>query len=159
MITLKSFYVSVLVLLKLCLKASAILTCATVQTVQCKRTTSDRDLRLYGVINELASGYGNFCTECKSRKVNETCYNCLKMFREKVRAKCDDVKAYRNHNPLYWPPLSPMAFLICAAVWLQLAKCLFLLNSLAIGYNWLEIVPHFEVILYRICKCRLISES
>jgi len=70
-------------------------------TVQCKKTTSDRDLRLYGVINELASGYGNFCTECKSRKVNETCYNCLKMFREKVRAKCDDVKAYRNHNPLY----------------------------------------------------------
>jgi len=69
--------------------------------VQCKKTTSDRDLRLYGVINELASGYGNFCTECKSRKVNETCYNCLKMFREKVKAKCDDVKAYRNHNPLY----------------------------------------------------------
>ena len=73
----------------------------TIITVQCKKTTSDRDLRLYGVISELASGYGNFCTECKSRKVNESCYNCLKMFREKVRAKCDDVKAYRNHNPLY----------------------------------------------------------
>jgi len=34
-----------------------------------RRSTSERDARLYGVINELASGYGNFCTECKSRKV------------------------------------------------------------------------------------------
>lgn len=69
---------------------------------QNKKSTSERDVRLYGVINELASGYGNFCTECKSRKVNDTCYNCLKMFREKVKAKCDDVKAHRNvHSPMF----------------------------------------------------------
>lgn len=68
---------------------------------QSRKSTSERDVRLYGVINELASGYGNFCTDCKSRKVNDTCYNCLKMFREKVKAKCEDVKAYRNHNPLF----------------------------------------------------------
>ena len=36
---------------------------------QGRRSTTERDARLYGVINELASGYGNFCTECKSRKV------------------------------------------------------------------------------------------
>jgi hypothetical protein len=36
-----------------------------------RRSTSERDARLYGVINELASGYGNFCTECKSRKVSD----------------------------------------------------------------------------------------
>lgn len=34
-----------------------------------RRSTNERDARLYGVISELASGYGNFCTECKSRKV------------------------------------------------------------------------------------------
>jgi len=86
---------------KLLLRTNGISYGGCVLTVQCKRMSSDRDLRLYGVINELASGYGNFCTECKSRKVNETCYNCLKMFREKVRVKCDDVKAYRSHNPLF----------------------------------------------------------
>ena len=91
----------------------------TIITVQCKKTTSDRDLRLYGVISELASGYGNFCTECKSRKVNESCYNCLKMFREKVRAKCDDVKAYRNHNPLYWT--RPLLFSMPQCQWKTLA--------------------------------------
>lgn len=64
---------------------------------QNRKSSGERDLRLYGVINDLASGYGNFCTECKSRKVNDTCYNCLKMFREKVKTKCDDVKAHRNH--------------------------------------------------------------
>jgi hypothetical protein len=68
---------------------------------QNRKSLGERDVRMYGVINELASGYGNFCTECKSRKVNDTCYNCLKMFREKVKAKCEDVKVYRNHNPLY----------------------------------------------------------
>jgi hypothetical protein len=31
-------------------------------------------------------------------KVNDTCYNCLKMFREKVRAKCDEAKVYRNQG-------------------------------------------------------------
>jgi len=36
---------------------------------QGRRSTNERDARLYGVISELASGYGNFCTECKSRKV------------------------------------------------------------------------------------------
>ena len=35
-----------------------------------RRSTNERDARLYGVISELASGYGNFCTECKSRKVH-----------------------------------------------------------------------------------------
>ena len=37
---------------------------------QGRRSTNERDARLYGVISELASGYGNFCTECKSRKVS-----------------------------------------------------------------------------------------
>lgn len=67
---------------------------------QNRRLTSERDARLYGVINELAAGYGNFCTECKSRKVNDSCYNCLKMFRDKVKAKCEEAKTYRSHNPL-----------------------------------------------------------
>ena len=34
-------------------------------------------------------------------QVNDTCYNCLKMFREKVKAKCDEAKSLRNHNPVY----------------------------------------------------------
>lgn len=63
-----------------------------------KRAASERDARLYGCINELASGYGNFCSECKSRKVNETCFNCLKMFKEKVKSKCEEAKAIRNSN-------------------------------------------------------------
>jgi hypothetical protein len=65
---------------------------------QNKRSASERDARLYGCINELASGYGNFCSECKSRKVNEACSNCLKMFREKVKLKCDEAKAIRNNT-------------------------------------------------------------
>ena len=63
-----------------------------------KKHQSERDARLYGVINELASGYGNFCTECKSRKVNDDCKNCLKMFRAKVRAKCEEAKNLRTHH-------------------------------------------------------------
>lgn len=68
---------------------------------QNRKLAGERDTRLYGIINELASGYGNFCTECKSRKVNDSCYNCLKMFRDKVKAKCEEAKTYRNHNPLF----------------------------------------------------------
>lgn len=68
---------------------------------QNRKLTSERDTRLYGIINELASGYGNFCTECKSRKVSDSCYNCLKMYRDKVKAKCEEAKTYRNHNPLF----------------------------------------------------------
>ena len=67
---------------------------------QCKKHQSEKDARLYGVINELASGYGNFCTECKSRKVNDDCKNCLKMFRQKVRTKCEEAKNMRVHNSL-----------------------------------------------------------
>ena len=67
---------------------------------QSKKHHSERDARLYGVINELASGYGNFCTECKSRKVNDDCKNCLKMFRQKVRTKCEEAKNLRAQNPL-----------------------------------------------------------
>lgn len=63
---------------------------------QMKKHQSERDARLYGVINELASGYGNFCTECKSRKVNDDCKNCLKMFRQKVRTKCEEAKSMRS---------------------------------------------------------------
>jgi len=63
-----------------------------------RRATNERDARLYGIINELASGYGNFCTECKSRKVSDACFNCLKMFREKVKAKCEEAKTYRSHS-------------------------------------------------------------
>jgi hypothetical protein len=44
---------------------------------QGRRSTSERDARLYGVINELASGYGNFCTECKSRKVSCQMFSSL----------------------------------------------------------------------------------
>ena len=61
-----------------------------------KKVSSERDARLYGVITELASGYGNFCTDCKTRKVNETCFNCLKMFREKVKGKCEEAKHLRT---------------------------------------------------------------
>ena len=63
-----------------------------------KRSASERDARLYGVITELASGYGNFCTECKTRKVNEQCYNCLRMFRDKVKTKCEEAKSLRNQS-------------------------------------------------------------
>jgi hypothetical protein len=66
-----------------------------------KRAASERDARMYGCINELASGYGNFCTECKSRKVNENCFNCLKMFREKVKLKCEEAKALKNNSHNY----------------------------------------------------------
>ena len=65
---------------------------------QTKKVMSERDARLYGCISELVSGYGNFCTECKSRKVNVDCFSCLKMYREKVKLKCDEAKAMRNHN-------------------------------------------------------------
>lgn len=65
---------------------------------QSKKAMSERDARLYGCINELISGYGNFCTECKSRKVNENCFNCLKMYREKVKLKCEEARQMRNHS-------------------------------------------------------------
>lgn len=68
---------------------------------QGRKIYGDRDTKMFGVISELASGYGNFCTECKSRKINDNCFNCLKMFREKVKSKCDEAKAYRQHNPLF----------------------------------------------------------
>jgi len=64
----------------------------------CPKATNERDARMYGCINDLASGYGNFCTDCKSRKVSDACFNCLKMFREKVKAKCEEAKSYRNHG-------------------------------------------------------------
>ncbi|ESN93920.1 hypothetical protein HELRODRAFT_180327 [Helobdella robusta] len=35
---------------------------------QDRKAYSERDSKMFGVINELASGYGHFCTECKSRK-------------------------------------------------------------------------------------------
>ena len=63
-----------------------------------KRAASERDARLYGCINELASGYGNFCTECKSRRVNDTCFNCLKMYHNKVKVKCEEAKNLRNNH-------------------------------------------------------------
>ena len=66
-----------------------------------KKTVSERDTRIYGCLNDLASGYGNFCTECKSRRVNDSCTNCLKMYREKVKGKCDEAKQLRNHHPLF----------------------------------------------------------
>jgi hypothetical protein len=66
--------------------------------LQTKKQQSERDARLFGVINELASGYGNFCTECKSRKVNDDCKNCLKMFRQKVRTKCEEAKNMRSQS-------------------------------------------------------------
>jgi hypothetical protein len=65
---------------------------------QTKKANTERDARLYGCISELSSGYGNFCTDCKSRRVNETCFNCLKMYREKVKGKCDEARALRNHQ-------------------------------------------------------------
>ena len=52
-----------------------------------KKILSDRDARVFGCINELASGYGNFCTECKSRRVNEDCKKCLQMYRDKVKVR------------------------------------------------------------------------
>ena len=63
-----------------------------------KRVMSERDSRLYGCISELVSGYGNFCTECKSRKVNDNCFSCLKMYKEKVKSKCEEARHMRNHN-------------------------------------------------------------
>lgn len=68
---------------------------------QNRMATSERDARVYGVICDLASDFGNFCTDCKSRRVSDTCYGCLKMFREKVKAKCEEAKVYRIHNPLF----------------------------------------------------------
>lgn len=68
---------------------------------QNRKATSERDARVYGVICDLASDFGNFCTDCKSRRVSDTCYGCLKMFREKVKAKCEEAKVYRIHNPLF----------------------------------------------------------
>ena len=66
-----------------------------------RKAMAERDARLYGCFHELASGYGNFCQECKSRKVSDHCVNCLKMYREKVKMKCEEVKTLRNHNPLF----------------------------------------------------------
>ena len=65
---------------------------------QTKKVMSERDVRLYGCISELVSGYGNFCSECKSRKVNENCFQCLKMYKEKVKMKCEEARSMRNHN-------------------------------------------------------------
>lgn len=70
---------------------------------KCKKANSERDARLYGCISELSSGYGNFCTDCKSRRVNDGCYNCLKMFREKVKNKCEEARAIRNHQSPHFP--------------------------------------------------------
>jgi len=67
---------------------------------QSRKMVTERDVRLYGCINEFASGYGSFCTECKSRRINDTCFNCLKMFRDKVKTKCDEVRQIRNQMPL-----------------------------------------------------------
>ena len=39
---------------------------------QGRKIYGERDTKMFGVISELASGYGNFCTECKSRKVVES---------------------------------------------------------------------------------------
>ena len=63
-----------------------------------KRAASERDARLYGCINDLASGYGNFCTECKSRRVSDSCSNCMKMYYTKVKVKCEEAKALRNNH-------------------------------------------------------------
>ena len=65
---------------------------------QSKRVSTEKDARLYGCINDLASCYGNFCTECKSRRVNDTCFNCLKMYYVKVKAKCEEAKNLRNNH-------------------------------------------------------------
>lgn len=66
-----------------------------------KKMMCDRDSRLYGAVSDLVSGYGNFCTECKCRKVNADCFNCLKMYRERVKGKCEEVKILRSQNPLH----------------------------------------------------------
>ncbi len=68
---------------------------------QSRKTSSERESRLYGFLNDLATGYGYFCSECKSRRVNDSCFNCLKMFREKVKTKWEEAKAFRNSNPMY----------------------------------------------------------
>lgn len=68
---------------------------------QNKKAASERELKLYGFLNDLATGYGYFCSECKSRRVNDTCFNCLKMFREKVKTKFEEAKAYRSSHPCY----------------------------------------------------------
>lgn len=65
---------------------------------QSQKITSERDAQIYGIICDLASDYGNFCSDCKSRRVSDTCYGCLKMFREKVKAKCEEAKVYRIHS-------------------------------------------------------------
>lgn len=64
-----------------------------------RKITNERDNHIFGIISDLASCYGNFCSDCKSRKVSDTCYGCLKMFREKVKSKCEEAKVYRNQNP------------------------------------------------------------
>lgn len=66
---------------------------------QNKKTASERESRLYGFLNDLATGYGYFCSECKSRRVNDTCFNCLKMFRDKVKSKWEEAKTFRQQNP------------------------------------------------------------
>ena len=71
------------------------------QLQQKKKSTSERDSRLFGCISDLASGYGNFCTDCKSRKVNDACLNCLKMYRDRVKQKCEEAKQYRLQNPVF----------------------------------------------------------
>lgn len=64
-----------------------------------RKNISERDSRLYGYINELGSQYGNFCQDCKTRKVNDSCFSCLKMFREKVKQKVEEAKVVRSHYP------------------------------------------------------------
>jgi hypothetical protein len=68
---------------------------------QNRKTASERESKLYGFLNDLATGYGYFCSECKSRRVNDACFNCLKMFRDKVKTKFEEAKAYRNSHPCY----------------------------------------------------------
>ena len=70
------------------------------QLLQAKKIISERETRMFGCFGDLASGFGNFCAECKSRKVSESCTNCLKMFRDRVKAKYDELKNYRQQNPL-----------------------------------------------------------
>ena len=45
--------------------------------------------------------HGQICLYLVTVQVNDTCYNCLKMFREKVRAKCEEAKSLRNHGASY----------------------------------------------------------
>ena len=66
--------------------------------VQTKKVASERESRLFGCVSELISNYGSFCSSCKSRKVNDDCMQCLKMYREKVKAKCEEAKTMRNHH-------------------------------------------------------------